>query len=78
MTLGMGDKRALANLITQSLIDKFHVWTTTDDQGVSVDEFELTNYIANKINEFFGRTCPNCYKEERVCSCDEDSARSRS
>ncbi len=53
MNLGMGDKRALANLIAQSLIEQFHVWKTIDDQGVAVDEFELTNEIAKKVNEFF-------------------------
>ena len=38
--------------------EKFHVWTTTDDQGIPqgipADEFELTNAIATKVTEFFG------------------------
>ena len=43
-TLGIGDKRALANLIAQSLVGK-----------VYENEHDLTDVIAKLLDEFFGK-----------------------
>ncbi len=52
MKLGMGDRRALANLIAQDLMERFNIISHESD--AELDEFALTNEIAKKVSEFFG------------------------
>jgi hypothetical protein len=55
MHIGMGDRRALANLIAQGLLARFTLLGNPPrEEDGYIDEFMLTQAIAEKVDEFFG------------------------